>query len=67
MGRFWTASVASARTASGSRQLGRLRPGYLSVTYGAAGSGQERSLRLVERLAGKKEFTFGTALTIGPR
>lgn len=45
------------------RQLGRLRPGYLSVTYGADGSGQDRSLRLVERLAGKKEFRIAAHLT----
>lgn len=31
-------------------QLAPLRPEYLSVTYGADGSGQERTVRLVERL-----------------
>lgn len=32
------------------KQLESLRPAYWSVTYGADGSGQERTLRLVERL-----------------
>lgn len=45
------------------KQLGKLRPGYLSVTYGADGSGQDRSLRLIERLAGKKEFRIAAHLT----
>ncbi|MCK5621748.1 MAG: methylenetetrahydrofolate reductase, partial [Alphaproteobacteria bacterium] len=31
-------------------QLATLNPAFLSVTYGADGSGQERTLRLVERL-----------------
>lgn len=31
-------------------QLAPLRPEYVSVTYGAAGSGQARTVRLVERL-----------------
>ncbi|UCH74975.1 MAG: methylenetetrahydrofolate reductase [Rhodospirillales bacterium] len=31
-------------------QLAPLRPAFLSVTYGADGSGQERTVRLVERL-----------------
>lgn len=45
------------------QQLSRLRPGYLSVTYGADGSGQERSVHLIERLAGKKEFRIAAHLT----
>lgn len=45
------------------KQLGKLRPGYLSVTYGADGSGQDRSLRLVERLSGKKELRIAAHLT----
>jgi methylenetetrahydrofolate reductase (NADPH) len=35
-------------------QLAPLRPEFLSVTYGADGSGQERTVRLVERLNGAK-------------
>jgi methylenetetrahydrofolate reductase (NADPH) len=33
-------------------QLEPVHPAFLSVTYGADGSGQERSLHLIERLAG---------------
>ena len=36
-------------------QLAPLRPEFLSVTYGADGSGQERTVRLVERLIDAKQ------------
>ncbi len=45
------------------RELEPLRPTFVDVTYGAGGSTQDRTLRVVERLARETEFTVVAHLT----
>lgn len=45
------------------RELEPLRPTFVDVTYGAGGSTQDRTLRVVERLARETDFTVVAHLT----
>ena len=44
-------------------QLALLRPDFVSVTYGADGGGQDRSLRLIDRLAARTDYPLTAHLT----
>lgn len=44
-------------------QLAALRPGYISVTYGAGGSARERSLGVIDKLAGRSSVDVAGHIT----